>query len=72
MDTDIQLISQAGWTKVDGIQPVKDDTVVEVLWGAIGAGLASIGIHMSPVYAREVDWAGLNSPPPNYWRHPEN
>lgn len=72
MDTDIQPISKAGWTKVDGVQPVKDDVLVEVLWGVIGSGLASIGTHMSPVYASEVDWQGLYSTAPHYWRYPEN
>lgn len=68
MDTQIQPIRPEGWTKVDGIQPVKDDVLVEILYGSVNPSGSLAGLFFTAVYAKEVDWNGKTIESPNYWR----
>lgn len=67
MDTQIQKYP-GGWTKVDGIQPVADNVLIEIVIGNINRGGFPVGFHFTPIYAREVDWTGKVHNPPDFWR----
>ncbi|MBD4204411.1 hypothetical protein GUH47_00025 [Xanthomonas citri pv. citri] len=69
MDTQIRPISLEGWTKVDGVQPVRDSELIEVLYGDVNPDGYRVGIVHTVVYADEVDWAGRVIQSPSFWRY---